>query len=130
MTREDYDELKRLYDHTRAIVVYRNPNTSKCFSIALSGAAAVTDADLSFLKDGEAVHIPTAIAEMESAEKPMTQNDWITNATIKERAKILSRITITCPPNGCTRKTACKPRGCEDCWEEYLNSPYTEGETK
>lgn len=69
MTREDYEELKRLYDHTRAIVVYRNPNTSKCFSIALSGAEAVTDADLSFLKDGEAVHIPTAISAYEREHK-------------------------------------------------------------
>ena len=69
MTKADYDELVRLYNQTRAIVVYRNPNTSKCFSIALSGAAAVTDVDLSFLEDGDAVHIPSAIAEYERAQE-------------------------------------------------------------
>ena len=70
------------------------------------------------------------IAEMESEEKPTTRNDWFTSATIEDRAKFLSRATITCPPNAKTRKTPCKQCGCVECWAEYLNSPYTEGETK
>ena len=68
------------------------------------------------------------IAEMESAEKPLTWNERINQMTVEEKARYLSRVTITCPPNAATRETPCKPHGCEECWAEYLASPYPEGE--
>ena len=77
------------------------------------------------------------IAEMEKAkksatvipvsEKPLTWNERINRMTVEEKARYLSRVTITCPPNASTRETPCNPHGCEDCWTEYLASPYTEG---
>ena len=57
--------------------------------------------------------------------KPLTVFDAIRGMSVEDTARYLSKVTITCPPNGRTRKTACKPHGCEECWTEYLNSPYT-----
>ena len=67
------------------------------------------------------------IAEMESAEKPMTWNERINQMTVEEKAKWMSERGY-CPENflDCDMYEDCKA-----CWKAVLASPYspyTEGE--
>ena len=120
-----------------------------CAGLTISDKPALLDAKrngydsavINLIGYPEEVNISIAlaqIAEMEKAkksatvipvsEKPLTWNERINQMTVEEKARYLSRVTITCPPNASTRKTPCKQCGCVECWTEYLASPYPEGE--
>lgn len=78
--------------------------------------------------DAEPVNIDlalTQIAEMESAEKPMTWNERINQMTVEEKAKWFDAHMDWCPFDICTEN-----QNCEYCYAKFLNSPYTEGEKK
>lgn len=78
--------------------------------------------------DPEPVNIDLAlaqIAEMESADNPLTWNERINQMTVEEKAQWLRGI-VSCEGCGIPK---CGNQ-CAESWRSYLNSPYTEGETK
>ena len=96
--------------------------------------AMPNDEPLQFIQwsDPDPVNIGLAlaqIAEMESAEKPLTWNERINQMTVSEKADWMKDndfcIVMKLPENGCFEFNSCT-----ECLETWLNSPYTEGETK
>jgi hypothetical protein len=81
------------------------------------------------------------IAEMESkqnnalSEKAiekgcLTWNERINQMTAEEKAKLIDDLTNECPyALGYSHQNPCAHyEECQECWLEFLNSPYTEGE--
>ena len=92
------------------------------------------DGDMKFVHwfDAEPVNIDLAlaqIAEMESAEKPMTWNERINQMTVEEKAEWIKEYLFDAACEG-----VCMYNGCNGACTEniiaFFNSPYTEGETK
>jgi len=80
--------------------------------------------------DAEPVNIDLAlaqIAEMESAEKPMTWNERINQMTVEEKADVAVIMSRRC--SEALSKKSCPDLTCWQCFIEFLNSPYTEGAT-
>lgn len=103
------------------------------------------DLDLQFIKwsDRDPVHIPTAlaqIAEMEIKQKELlsekaiekgclTWSERINQMTVEEKAIFLTtNVQIDCEGFCKAHKTGCDNE-CKCHMAEFLNSPYTEGET-
>ena len=108
----------------------------------LGGIVDVEDSNLRFIQrdDAEPVNIDLAlaqIAEMETAQTPtiapLTWNERINQMTVEEKRKLMTEHLTACVyrkfdldiPIG-----ACSMLSCKECWIDFLNSPYTEGETK
>ena len=68
------------------------------------------------------------IAEMESAEKPMTWNERINQMTVEEKADVAVILSKRCAR--ALEKESCPDLTCWQCFIEFLNSPYIEGEKK
>jgi len=71
------------------------------------------------------------IAETESAEKPstptpLTWNERINQMTVEEKADVAVIISKRC--STALEKESCPDLTCWQCFIEFLNSPYTEGE--
>ena len=66
------------------------------------------------------------IAEMESAEKPMTWNERINQMGAEEKADVAVILSKRCVR--ALEKESCPDLTCWQCFIEFLNSPYTEGE--
>jgi hypothetical protein len=64
--------------------------------------------------------------------KPLTWNERINQMTVEEKAKFIDNITTECPyVLGYSRQNPCDHyEECQECWIEFLNSPYTEGATE
>ena len=80
--------------------------------------------------DTEPVYIPTAlaqIAEMERAQKPPTWNERINQMTAEEKADVAVIMSKRCAR--ALEKESCPDLTCWQCFIEFFNSPYTEGET-
>ena len=85
------------------------------------------------------------IAEMESAEKPMTVDQWLNQATPEQKAEFVVRMSNAYVDSESGRKSdlvcvdslqrgartwLCDYPNCEQCFATFFNSPYTEGETE
>ena len=68
------------------------------------------------------------IAEMESAEKPLTWNERINQMTVEEKAKWLYDMDV-CRVSSISIEECNSYRHCTECMKNLLNSPYTEGES-
>ena len=94
--------------------------------------AMPNDEPLQFIQwsDAEPVNIDLAlaqIAEMESAEKPLTWNERINQMTVEEKAEWVKEYLFDSACEG-----VCMYNGCNGACTEniiaFFNSPYTEGE--
>ena len=66
------------------------------------------------------------IAEMESAEKPLTWNERINQMTLDEKAKWLYDLDV-CRVSSISIDECNSYRHCIDCMKNMLAGPYTEG---
>ena len=69
MTREDYEELKRLRDERGCTVAFRNPRTHEVAAMGFMESGSASCGTLEFIKDGQAIHISTVIADYEREHK-------------------------------------------------------------
>ena len=90
----------------------------KTLTMAFSDRVQVVDIDIALAQ----------IAELESAEKPLTWNERINQMTAEEKADVAVIISKRC--STALEKESCPDLTCWQCFIEFLNSPYTEGATK
>ena len=90
---------------------------------------------MKFVAYHEKVNIDIAlaqIAEMETAQThtitPMTWNERINQMTVEEKADVAVILSKRCAR--ALKKESCPDLTCWQCFIEFFNSPYTEGETK
>ena len=64
----------------------------------------------------------------EQDKKPLTWNERINQMTVEEKADVAVIISNRC--SAALEKESCPDLTCWQCFIEFLDSPYTEGETK
>ena len=90
-----------------------------------------TTLTMAFSDRVQVVNIDLALAqieEMEVAGKPLTWNERINQMGAEEKADVAVILSKRCAR--ALEKESCPDLTCWQCFIEFLNSPYTEGETK
>ena len=91
-----------------------------------------TTLTMAFSDRVQVVNIDLALAqieEMEVAGKPLTWNERINQMTVEEKVEWLN-CTEFCRVTDIPIEECNSYNDCKECMRAFLNSPYTEGETK